>query len=333
MVIIYLTITNSYYNIKYKCYFFVFMFKFNSLIDFQKAFSTERKCIKYLEKLRWDDKPCCPRCKKNDKTYKFKKVGLYACGHCRREFGIRKGTIFEDSALPLTKWFLAFYLEISGVKGISSCKLAKDINTTQKTAWFLLQRIRWALKNQTIEKMEGDIEIDETYVGGKESNKHQDEKKQYSQGGNHKMAVVGIIQRTGKVVLEYITKSNINNIKPILEKNINFNESKLYTDESPLYKRYERETVNHSKGEYKKGNATTNNIENVFGLFKRRVIGIHHKITKKHIDKYLNSFTFYFNNKNYEIADRFEIAMNMMFNKKLQYATLTAKSGYNFYYR
>lgn len=295
---------------------------FTNLIEFQKAFATEKQCIKYLEKLRWNNKPVCPRCKKNDKTYKFAKTGLYACGHCRREFGIRKGTIFEDSPLALVKWFLAFYLEISSAKGISSCELAKQIGTTQKSAWFILQRIRWALKNKTIEKMQGDIEIDETYVGGKEGNKHASKKTQYSQGGNNKMTVVGIIKRKGGVVLEYINKSNIQNIKHIINNTIDLQNSNLYTDESPMYKGYNREVVNHSKKEYARGKATTNNIENVFGLFKRRVYGIHHQITKKHIDKYLNSFVFYFNTKEYTISNKFQIAMEMMFGKRLEYKDL-----------
>lgn len=242
---------------------------FTNLINFQKTFSTELKCIKYLEKLRYDNKPCCFRCKKNDKTYFTAKAGLYACGHCRSPFSIRKGTIFEDSALPLVKWFLAFYLEISNVKGISSIQLAEKIGTTQKTAWFVLQRIRWALKHQTIEKMDGDIEVDETYVGGKESNKHLNKKKMYSQGGNHKMSILGLIQRKGNLAMQYITKTNIQNIKPILNRHIDFENSNLYTDESPVYKGYKRQTVNHSQGEYSRENATTNNIENVFGLFKR----------------------------------------------------------------
>jgi transposase-like protein len=298
---------------------------FNNLIEFQKAFSTELKCIKYLEKLRWDNKPCCFRCKRNDKTYFTAKAGLYACGHCRSQFSIRKGTIFEDSPLKLVKWFLAFYLEISNSKGISSCQLGKDIGTRQATAWFLLQRIRWALQHKTIEKMDGDIEIDETYVGGKEANKHKDRKTFLSQGGNNKMVVLGVLQRKGRLALELIKKSNIKNIKPILDKQINFSNTQLYTDESPLYKGYDREVVNHSKKEYSRGNASTNSIEGAFGLFKRRIYGIHHQISKKHIDKYINSFCFHFNNKAFKIAKKFDNAMEMMFGKRLSYEELVGK--------
>ena len=301
---------------------------FNSLLDFQKAFSTQKKCIKYLLALRWNNKPVCQKCFRNDKTYIYAKDGLYGCGHCKREFGIRKNTIFEDSALDLTKWFLAFYLEISNPKGISSLELSKHLKTRQATCWFVLQRIRWALKHNTIEKMQGDIEVDETYCGGKEINKHQDKKTEGSQAGHNKMAVLGIIQRTGKIVLEYIKKSNMKNIKPILINNINFENTNLFTDESPLYKGFDRQTVNHSLKEYAREEAYTNTIENAFSGFKRRVYGIHHSISKKHISKYINSFCFYFNNKTLDIAERFDVAMGLMFGKRLNYVNLIDRKGF-----
>ena len=137
--------------------------KFNDLIEFQKMFNTELKCIKYLIQLRWNGVLTCPRCNKSDMAYKYKISGKFGCGHCRREFSVKINTIFEDSKMSLVKWFMAFYLEVNSIKGISSHQLAKHLNTRQETAWFMLQRIRWALANKTIEKFKGDIQVDETF--------------------------------------------------------------------------------------------------------------------------------------------------------------------------
>lgn len=140
------------------------------------------------------------------------------------------------------------------------------------------------------------------------------------------MVVVGVLERKKQLAIKYINKTNIKNIKPILDSYIELEEAKLYTDESPIYKGYKRETVNHSAGEYSRGNASANSIEGTFSLFKRRIYGIHHQITKQHIEKYITSFVFYFNNKGLEIADRFESAMFSMFsNNNLTYDVLTGK--------
>lgn len=131
---------------------------FKNLLEFQKVFSTELKCVRYLEKLRWGGKPTCFDCKNTKKIYSYARLGVYFCGNCKKEFRIRKGTIFEDSALPLVKWFNAFYFEIANAKTMSSYALKDKIGTTQRTAWFVQQRVRWALKNNTIEKMTCDVE-------------------------------------------------------------------------------------------------------------------------------------------------------------------------------
>lgn len=142
--------------------------KFKSLYDFNKEFPDEEACRNYLEKLRWNGQPICAQCGSIRKIYHIKGGRILTCADCRRQFTVRVGTIFEDSALPLKKWFLAIYILTAHKKGISSCQLAKDIEVTQKTAWFMLHRIRYAVKMKTFNKpLNGIIEVDEAYVGGR----------------------------------------------------------------------------------------------------------------------------------------------------------------------
>ena len=296
--------------------------KFDSLLEFQKEFTTELKCTKHLIKLRWDGKVNCPRCGSLSKIWKLKAPALFECGFCSRQFSVRVGTIFEDSKLPLQKWFLAFYLEINHKKGISSIQLSKDLGVTQKTAWFMQQRIRYALTYNTIEKMKDDVEIDETYIGGKEGNKHKDKKTPHSQGGNNKMAVLGMVQRSGKLALEYINRTNIKHIRPVLEQYVDLDNSTLYTDESKVYSSLNRKTVNHGFKEYVNGSAYTNTIEGVFSHFKRYLNGTHHQVTSKHLNKYINTFMFKYNNRESSKQNVFNEALSLMFGKRLSYVEL-----------
>ncbi len=140
---------------------------FNGIIDFQKRFPDEESCIEYLIQARWNGKPVCPHCGSNRKIYKIRKGKVLTCADCRKQFTVKVRTIFEDSALPLQKWFMAIYILTAHKKGISSLQLSKDINVTQKTAWFMLHRIRFAVKTKSFDKpLSGIVETDETYVGG-----------------------------------------------------------------------------------------------------------------------------------------------------------------------
>lgn len=177
------------------------MKKFSNLLELTQVFNTEDKALKHLKEIRWHGKPYCPHCG-NKKVYEFKDGKLYKCASCRKKFTVIVGTIFEDSKIPLRKWFIAIYLITSHKKGISSLQLSKDIGVTQKTAWFILHRLRLATKTKSFnEPLKNTVEVDETYIGGKERYKHLSKRKKKTQGrcAETKTPVLGLVERDGKI--------------------------------------------------------------------------------------------------------------------------------------
>jgi transposase-like protein len=301
--------------------------KFNSLSEFMFYFRDDETCRKHLEQVVWNGQPTCPYCS-SSKVYAFKDKRTYKCGakECNKRFNILKGSIFECSNISLQSWFIAIYLLTMNKKGVSSYQLARDLDITQKTAWFLLHRIRKALRSAP-EGFNNIVEVDETYIGGKNKNRHWNKKKKHIQGRSviDKIPVFGILERGGNV---YSTK--VDDVKGRSLKHVIFKYVKkgahIMSDEWHAYKglnfRYEHSVVEHGRYQYVNGNCYTNGLEGYWSLVKRSILGIYHFISRKHTDSYCGEFDFRYNNRNATKEDIFNSILFNGKNKRLSYKDL-----------
>ena len=291
---------------------------FKSLPQLLDHFREEKTCIEYYEKIRWGNTPACPHCGAL-KPYKTNRGYKCSDKECHKKFTVKVGTIFENSKIPFRIWFASIYLATSHKKGISSVQLAIDLGITQKTAWFVLHRIREMLKDKAPQMLgEKDmVEIDEAYIGGKEGNKHESKRrskvnpKLNNDGTTHKpkSMVVGIIERDGKVVLRHIPRAVSNEVEPIINTHVKHG-SEIHTDESKIYHNlnitYTHETVVHSARQYVRGKVHTNSIENFWSVLKRGLNGIYHQVSDKHLNRYLDEYASRFNTRRLTSQERFE---------------------------
>lgn len=280
----------------------------------------------YLESRLWPHGPICPVCKTGLRVTP-RKDGFYRCNPCKEDFSVRTGTIFERSHVPLDKWLYAMYLLVTARKGVSSLQLSKELGITQKSAWFVLHRLR-EVCGDDLAKLRGIIEIDETYVGGKEANKHQRKKLQAGRGAVGKTAVLGMRQRGGKTIAKPIGDVDIKTVSDEVYKRIEPG-SIIHSDESRVYGGlgalfYRHSTVNHSQGQYVDGNVSTNGIESVFAVMKRGIIGVYHHTSAKHLARYTNEFAFRLNEGNVtrHTMDRLNSLVDAAVGKRLTYARL-----------
>jgi transposase-like protein len=284
------------------------LFNFKSVIELLDYFKDEKTCIAFYEQLRWNGQPVCPHCGSLKTPYKTTRG--YRCAEklCRKDFTVKVGTIFEQSHVPLRTWFAAIYLQTAHKKGISSLQLSRDLNITQKTAWFLLHRIREMLRAKAPVMLKGTVEADETFVGGKEHNRHQNKKKG-GFGVQNKIVMLGLVERGGRVYAKRISAPTSEEIAPVLEKHIELG-SGLHTDEHYAYtkvgKKFEHKTVKHKLKIYVDGDVTTNTIEGFWANLKRGLYGIYHYASEKHIDRYLDEFCARYNTRHIGEDERFE---------------------------
>jgi transposase-like protein len=304
--------------------------KFKNLKELMAKFTDETVCREYMEKIYFPKgKPVCPFCQYDEKIWRIEGGKRYKCKQCLKKFSITVGTIYENSNIPMSTWFGAMYLVTSHKKGISSIQLGKDLGVTQKTAWFMLHRIREMLKDKSPDRLKNTIEVDESFIGGKEKNKHKSKRTETTGRVNIKTPVLGIVEREGKVHVEKLQSVSIEEMYPIIESKIEQG-AQVVTDDAPAYNRLEMKfnhfVINHSEGVYAKGKIHTNTIEGFWSHLKRGIIGIYHQVSYKHLNKYCGEFAFRYNTRKLSEATRFDLSLAQSVGRRLKYARLTSKN-------
>ena len=293
-----------------------------------KYFSDDLTCINLIASRRWvDGVAVCPKCNDTNNTF-LPSRKLWQCKNkeCRKQFSVKVGTIFEDSPISLDKWLVAVWLITCAKNGISSYEIHRSIGVTQKTAWFMMHRIRLAMENGSFEKLSGEVEADETYIGGLAKNMHKAKREAKIQGRGSvgKTAVFGVLERKGRVLAKVIQKTDRKTLHSEVKEKVETG-ANLFTDEWLSYRGldqdYIHEVINHSI-EYVKGNIHTNGIENFWALLKRTLKGTYVSVEPFHLSRYLAEQTFRFNERKGKDQDRFIEVLKTVSGKRLTYDEL-----------
>jgi len=295
---------------------------FNSILELIQAFPDQQSCIDHLEALRWNGNVVSPF-DAESKVYNCK-GNKYKCKNTGKYFNVKTNTIFDNTKIDLQKWFLAIWLVTSHKKGISSLQLGRDLNITQKSAWFMLSRIRQCFGIDNDTKLDNEVEADETFVGGKNKNRHANKKTRGT--SDDKEPVLGMVERGGKVVAKHVSDTTMETLTYEILSNVK-ETAKLYTDEYTSYARmkrvYDHSVVKHSRHQYVQGRVHTNTIEGFWSLLKRGIFGIYHFTSKKHLQLYVDEFVFRYNSRKQPEAMRFNLFLKNI-EKRITYKELIA---------
>jgi transposase-like protein len=309
-----------------------------------KYFGDPANCLKYMVSKRWPDGVVkCPTCGRNDVVF-LEKQNKWQCKsvHPKRQFSAKVGTIFEDSPIPLEKWLVAVWMIVNCKNGVSSYEIARTIGVTQKSAWFMLHRIRLAMRNELMGTKVGSneggaVEADETFVGGDSRNMHKERRIRYNQKGGHhgKTIVMGILDRNARQVrAKVVPNVKRETLQQEILNNVKFG-SRMYTDSAVAYdnlrRRYVHEVVNHAET-YVQGQVHTNGLENFWSLLKRGLNGTYVAVEPFHLERYVDEQVFRYNNRStkdnpIDDRDRFDLAMYGIVGKRLTFAEVTGKVG------
>lgn len=294
-----------------------------------RFFSDDLTCVKFVASRRWiDGKAVCPRCQSDNNTFmESRRVWQCKNKECKKQFSVKVGTIFEDSPITLDKWLTAMWLIVNAKNGISSYELHRAIGVTQKTAWFMNHRIRVSMEANSFEKISGEVECDETYIGGLQKNMHKSKREKLLKGRGmvNKTAVFGMVQRKGKVRAQVIQKADTPTLLGIIDSNIETG-STVITDDHGGYRNmrdeYTHQVINHAV-EYVRDNVHTNSIENFWSLLKRTIKGTYVSVEPFHLEKYVTEQTFRYNEREGNDQNRFIELLKGVADKRLTYAELT----------